>query len=380
MGSRNRELYIDYLRLWVIVLVVLQHLSVTYSDIGSWYYVEKGTLDRFQQTVFLFFNSFNQAYFMGLLFLSAGYFTPGAYDRKGFWLFIADRWRRLGVPALFYMLLLHPLNLYLLRSAGLWQQSDFAGWYSRYVFSLAFLGGSGPLWFAVALLVFSLAYALVRRGTTGTVRSLRRRRLSTGHCAALILFIAAAAFAIRLVQPIGTAVLNMQLCFFAGYVALFVAGTAGWRNQWLATLPYSVGRKWLTAVALLGIPAWSGVVVGGGVLEMQSVAVIAGGWQWQSAGYALVEAFIGVGMSIGLLALFKERCNKPSRFWQTLADHSFAGYVFHAPIIIALTLVLRELQLYPLLKFAIASALALPLCFAAAHFVLRRIPLLNRML
>ncbi len=72
---------------------------------------------------------------------------------------------------------------------------------------------------------------------------------------------------------------------------------------------------------------WQSLVIGG-VLKMQSLDVIIGGWQWQAAGYALLESFFGVGMSIGLLALFKEKCNQQRRFWQTLADNSFAVYVF----------------------------------------------------
>ncbi|WP_346353068.1 acyltransferase family protein [Azotosporobacter soli] len=380
MGAVKREVYIDYLRLLLIGLVVMQHLSVTYSGIGSWYYVEKAALGPVQQTVFLFFNSFNQSYFMGLLFFIAGCFVPGAYDRKGFWRFTADRFLRLGVPALFYMLLVQPLNLYILRTAGVWQQADFFAWYARYVSSFAFLGGSGPLWFAVALLIFSLFYALFRllEGEANGSRPLCP--LTTRYCIGLILLIAIVAFAIRLVQPIGTSILNMQFCFFSEYVFLFAAGIAASRNQWLAELRYEYGLKWLKAVLFLGIPCWIAVVIGGGVLRMQSIDVITGGWQWQAACYALLESFFGVGMSIGLLALFKEKCNRQSRFWQTLADNSFAVYVFHAPIIITLTLLLRDLQFWPLLKFALLSVLALPLCFALAHFVLRRLPLLKRIL
>jgi len=41
---------------------------------------------------------------------------------------------------------------------------------------------------------------------------------------------------------------------------------------------------------------------------------------------------------------------------------------------------LREFAWHPLIKFAIAGAIAVPACFAASHLVLRRIPLLKKVL
>jgi glucans biosynthesis protein C len=45
-------------------------------------------------------------------------------------------------------------------------------------------------------------------------------------------------FAMRLVQPIGTQVLNMQLSFFVRYVVFFICGLYAERQGWL--LPLSV--------------------------------------------------------------------------------------------------------------------------------------------
>jgi hypothetical protein len=37
---------------------------------------------------------------MGILFLLAGYFTPGSLERKGYARFLSDRFLRLGLPLL----------------------------------------------------------------------------------------------------------------------------------------------------------------------------------------------------------------------------------------------------------------------------------------
>jgi uncharacterized membrane protein YcfT len=98
MLSRKPRLdWIDNLRWLVIVLVVLVHVCVTYSGLGSWYYHEEARLDVASQIVFLAFELFSQAFFMGFLFLLAGYFVPAAYTARA-GRFVVDRLARLGAP------------------------------------------------------------------------------------------------------------------------------------------------------------------------------------------------------------------------------------------------------------------------------------------
>jgi glucan biosynthesis protein C len=40
---------------------------------------------------------------MGLLFMIAGYFVVGSCDRKGFGRFVGERFKRLVIPSLIYM-------------------------------------------------------------------------------------------------------------------------------------------------------------------------------------------------------------------------------------------------------------------------------------
>lgn len=81
-----------------MAFVVMHHLAVTLSGFGSWYYVEPTHLDTLSTVWFAFYLGFQQAYFLGLLFMIAGYFVAGSYDRKGFGRFVGDRSRRLVIP------------------------------------------------------------------------------------------------------------------------------------------------------------------------------------------------------------------------------------------------------------------------------------------
>jgi hypothetical protein len=364
----------------MIILVVMVHAAVTYSGVGSWYYIEGGKADTISTIIFIFFQSFTQAYFMGVLFLVAGYFVPAAYDRKGFTRFVRDRLIRLGLPALLYMLIIHPFISYVI--LGLyWIEPKplFLSFYRQYILSFDFIGGSGPLWFALALLIFSVIYATVRLlidkkpGYTGISSP------NTFNPILLISLIGICAFLIRLVQPIGTSVLNMQLGFFAQYVILFIVGIKAYRLNWFEKESFRYGRKWLCAGITLGIIIWLLLMLTGGALE-GSIDAYMGGPHWQSAFYALWESFVGVSMSIGLLSFFKEKINFHNTVLKVLSDNSFAVYVFHAPVVISIALLLRPVLLAPLLKFLILIITGIPVTFAVTHFIFRRIPLLNKVI
>src|SRR5882757_3865416 len=102
-----RLLYVDNLRIFLTMLVVLHHVAVTYSDIPLWYYTEPARDGSgFALDVLVVIDQF---YFMGFFFLIAGFFVPGAYDRKGGKRFVRDRLLRLGVPLLLFVLVIRPI-------------------------------------------------------------------------------------------------------------------------------------------------------------------------------------------------------------------------------------------------------------------------------
>jgi glucan biosynthesis protein C len=159
-----------------------------------------------------------------LFFFLAGTFVPGSYDRKGAGKFAVDRLVRLGVPTLCFMLLLHPLTE-IIRDGFLGRlPANPLRAYAGYLASLEFLSESGPLWFALALLVFSMVYALIRR-TIGRPRcpagSASAAGGRNGHGAvthekvvALLLTVAALSFLVRTWFPFGTEILNMKPAYF----------------------------------------------------------------------------------------------------------------------------------------------------------------------
>ena len=120
------------------------------------------------------------------------------------------------------------------------------------------------------------------------------------------------------------------------------------------------------------------MILGG--MASGNLSPIWGGWRWQSAAYALWESFFAVGMCLGILVITRDHFNWRGRLTGLLADNSFSVYLFHPLILVSVSLALRNLAWHPLAKFALCSALALPLCFLAGQFIFRQIPLLKRVL
>ena len=100
----GRLLFVDDIRVFLTILVVLHHLMVIYAGTGNWPYTE-GMQDAsaamqgdVSEALGGWFCAVNQAYFMDLFLLISAYFVPGSYDRKGAGRFLKDRLIRLGIP------------------------------------------------------------------------------------------------------------------------------------------------------------------------------------------------------------------------------------------------------------------------------------------
>jgi glucans biosynthesis protein C len=369
---KERIYFIDNIRWLMIIFVVLMHINVTYSSMGRWYYTEPIKLDLISTIFFAMYGSFTQAYFMGLLFLIAGYFVPSSIDRKGEWKFIINRFFRLGIPTLIFMLILHPLTMMMLNSSFNFLNPEN---YIHYLMSLEFIGKSGPLWFAFVLLIFSIIYVLIK--IILMQLSPRNKRkfedkdfISHKNIFFLALLISIIAFIVRLRFPLGGAILNMQIGFFTQYVVLFFVGIIAHRYNLFAKIPYRTGINWFKSVLFAGIPLWLIIVIFG---RQEGFNMFGGGFNWQSATFALWESFFCIGICLGLIVLYRDKINNQNQISKFLSDNAFGVFVFHAPILVLFTLVWKNWQVYPILKWFITALIVVPICFIFVS-LLRKIP------
>src|SRR5512136_1594292 len=107
-----RLLFVDNIRVFLTILVILHHTMIIYAGTGSWGLYTEGRQDTITTVIGGWFCGVNQAYFMSLFLLISAYFVPGSYDRKGAGHFVKDRLIRLGIPLALYSWIIRPLLIY----------------------------------------------------------------------------------------------------------------------------------------------------------------------------------------------------------------------------------------------------------------------------
>ena len=362
----------------MVLLVVNMHACVTYSHVGGWYYKDPPEPGLGVKLSFLCWQGHLQAFFMGLLFFLAGVFAHGACLRRGPAGFARERLLRLGAPAALYMLVIQPfIAFFLLREPG---DSSIGERYLRYLSSGRVLSGSGPLWFAIALLMFSLALAVKRLLCPVESRSGSHSPPLPIQVAGFAGLLVVATFAFRLGQPLDTDFFNLQLGFFAQYIAVFSVGVLAGRHGWLEALACSrLAARAGGGVLVAGPVAMFAVLVLGGAMKSGDFQLFKGGWHWQAFGLAAWEQLSGVALGLGAMALFQRRFNTDGPLARWMARHSFGVYVLHAPILVALALVMHPLPGGPVLKMLLLTGLGLVLSHGAAALA-KQVPGLRQIL
>jgi len=362
----RRLLYLDRLKIMLTVLVVLHHTAIVYGGTGGWYYYEHQD-DMVANALLTIFNAVNQSFFMGLFFFISGYVSPASYDRQGARTFMSARLIRFGIPLLAYMLFIDPL----LRYVSAEYEGSFGSYLRHEMLEHPWRGlldfSTGPLWYLVALLIFFLGYIgfrRLRKGRSSKPPIALTRKIILSYLAAVI----AANFLTRLVFPIGTSWLNLQLGYFPAYIGLFMAGIAAYRGQWLDRLKAETARKWgwTGFILILILPAG---MAAGGALDGNTAAFM-GGWSWQAAFYAAFDPLLGLGMTYWLLARFRDRRNGPaSATTRLLSSNAFTVYIVHAPVVTYTAYALRQLAWSPLLKFVLVGSVSVLICFSLASLI-----------
>jgi peptidoglycan/LPS O-acetylase OafA/YrhL len=383
-ASESTRLYfIDHLRAALIILVVLHHVAVVYGATSPFWYTDPPQgVDTLGGLILFIFVLFNQAWFMGALFLIAGYFTPGSYDRKGSDTFLKDRLIRLGIPLAIFFFILSPLS-----AIGIWlepaPQIDFPLTWQSYWQTYPYLVDLGVAWFLALLLIFCFGYVVWRKLTKNRPASLKEESSPPSYLGigVFILGIAIFSYLFRIVLPLGTYILDFPtLAYLPQYLSFFIVGAVAFRRDWFRTIPGSmgvVGFVMVIAASIVLFPLAFSSVFSGEVLFL-------GNGTWQSAAYVLWDSAFAVGMVLASITFFRRFFNDKSRLGTFLAQQSYAVYLIHVPIIIFLAYLLRGIDIggyhfSPLLKFVIASVVVVPVCFAVA-WLIRKIPGVSRVI
>ena len=367
-------LYIDNLKVALTVLVVLHHTFITYGAPGGWYFTDKTTHTAALIPMTLFVAT-NQSFFMGLFFFISAYFTGSSLQKKGAARFTADRLKRLGIPLIFYSLILSPVLSYIVYRFAQGHPITY----------LQYLGGFdgwidfGVLWFVAALLLFNLVFVLISLWAKNKARADRK----VPSVINIILFAAVlsiATYLVRMVFPIGWVLkpIGFQLGHFPQYIAMFWIGIVASRNNWLDGLAYKTGKlfAWL---AVLMIVIMFPVIFVVKELSHSPVETFNGLGHWQSLMYACWEQFTGIFIMAALVIIAKHKWRGQSALMKAGSRAVFGVYIFHPLAVISLSVAAIGWPMDPAYKLLIVAPLAVALSFLLAY-LLTKVPGLNRII
>lgn len=367
-GAGERLVFVDALRVAVIVMVVAHHAAQPYGPTGgAWPVADPANLEWLGS-----FFLVNAAFGMGLLFLLAGYFVPGSYDRKGRSRFLKDRWARIGQPLLFFALFVHVPAMYFLDPSkpsvgGFIRSSYESGWQTVYI----------HLWFLGHLLLYSIGYVAWRVITEGRTDRPRRTWPIPTHAglAAFVLGLGLVTWVVRWWYPIDEWVPLMfvvatEPAHLPQYVSLFALGVLAYRGEWLRRLPTTVAAIW----ASTGLVAVVGIVAMRSFAPMRWSDVVAlGGFNGPSLVYSMWEALICVGLSVGLIVVFRTVVRRSTTLLTSMAAASYAAYILHLTFVIGLQVGISGLDLPASVKFGFVTVFGVLLAFLAGHLS-QRVP------
>jgi len=377
---KERLHYLDNVRAGLMILVILQHAVRAYGS-TVWWFVRDAQAPLLER-----FAAVNSSFFMSLFFFISFYFLPPSYDRKSFGAFHRDRLLRLFVPLVAYVALVSSVMMYayfsLARGYG---DPGFPRYYLDFFLGL---GGkpsdwSGPawpdanfghLWFVEHLLLYGMAYSIVRLAVPRLGGSWKRELPfpSNRVIAAVGAALALASFAIRSRYPLYRWVgvlgfIQAEPGHLPFYLTMFLAGILAYRNDWLSSLPGKAGTLWFRVGAV------SAVAVALFPVAPESF----GGGTPLSLAYAVCESFCCLGFVIGIPYWAWRLWNAQTPALRALCDNSYAMYILHLPIVVGYQYLVAGLAISPYLKFALVSAISIPTTFLASA-TLRKIPAVAR--
>ncbi len=332
----GRKVEFDYLRAFVVVLVLFHHAVSAYT-ISAFINFEH-PIATFSPVVneqrwlgFDLIVAFNETFFMPLLFFISGMFVWQSLARKGASNYLGGRLTRLGLPFVFGVAFLIPLAYYPAQlQVGSITGVDLS--YGAFWLKMARsgFGTAGPLWFLSMLLAFDCLATLMYRFAPlpeGIIRG--PWTIILGRPVAFfgaLLGISTAAYlpAAIIFGPlkwIGTGPFHAQVSRISLYLVYFLAGTA--------IGAYGIERSAFKSDGALGKRWWGGFAVGliSFIVFIIMVVVVADGDRTIVRNIAFV---LCCGATIfGMTGFFLRFAKRRVSIFDRLSENAYGIYVVH---------------------------------------------------
>jgi surface polysaccharide O-acyltransferase-like enzyme len=382
----GRRVEFDYLRVFVVTLVLFHHAVIAYTASASINFenpvaTASPVVDARRWIGFDLIVAFNETFFMPLLFFVSGIFVWQSLARKGARKYFASRLKRLGLPFVIGVFFLIPLAYYPAQlEVGLINgvETSYRAFWLGMVRSG--FGTAGPLWFLWLLLAFNGLVALLYRVAPlpgGFIRG--RMNNILGRPVALfgvLIGISIAAYVpiaiiVGPLQWIGIGPFNAQAGRILLYLVYFFAGTA--------VGACGIDRSAFRSDGALAKRWWGWLVVG-----LMSFIVFIIMFVVVTAMHRTIVSEIAFVVCcgstvLGMTGLFLRFAKRRVGIFDSLSENSYGIYIVHYVFVTWLQYLLLESGLAPSVKgiAVFAGTLILSWMFVAA---IRRIPAVSKVI
>ena len=349
-GGTRRQHDLDNLRTFLTSLVILHHTAIAYGGAGSWLF--KSAIFTEPSLSLLLFNAVDQSFFMGLFFWISGRMSALALRKTSPVEFWRGRLIRLGVPTLFYTLIIHPATLAL--ASPEWKISAITQCFYNYWKSMQDV--HGPVWYTATLLLFDTVSAACHRYRSQPSTERGQHAVNLGSKYRVLgmwglLGVSITSWVIRLWYPIGALlkVISVQPAYLLQYMFAYKMGQLSLsmgisemecdetdRHESVDARQYMPQRRLKIAVLvstlafhIIFIPP---LIYGGSDWIIESISQLSGGVNATSLLYSVwnESSFYVIGSS--MVFYFRQDCNYRATSWLWQSRYSYAAFLFHAPV------------------------------------------------
>lgn len=383
----DRIVFLDKLRYWIVLAVVVFHVAAAYAPITGWWAVN----DRNA----MLFNEFIMGlslFLMPTLFFIAGYFTLPSHKGRSTWQFIRKKLKRLGIPCLIFIPLYNPFQMFIWEysrhySPVSFREASLMAFQSAAKFRTGIVTSSLEFhhhyfWFISLLLLFFIVFALGHR----TVSSFTSENSASGtqkkpsyRSILLVFFLAGVIIVLEnlftheyLIQGrdkepwiIIANLIEFQASKLFLYIVFFGLGIYAFHNNWFSEgkLP-SRAYIWIILIIVLSY-----------LLRDAAITYFAQPSTEKAIIFVILRNFLRIVILIALLSGRVASGKSVSRIHNLLARNSYSIYLVHMVFVL-----ISQLTLFKLwdgssyLKFVLGSVASVGLSIVFAEFAVRKYP------
>ena len=391
MNNSKRNLWVDYLRSAITVLVIAHHSSLAYT-----------TFARFDNEVYVnsthpivdsnrwigldIFQNFNDIFFMSLMFLIGGLFLIKSINKKGTFKFIRDRFYRLFIPFLFlgtfFMLIAYFPSYYIIHS-----NLDII----TYIKDFFIIEGwpAGPPWFIWVLFLFNLMFALFLSHFNKTSKKVGKR-LSSLKNKPLTFFVLLFSITWILYVPIAYKIgpagwtgigpfafqISRILLYFGYFTLGILIGNTDFNND-LFSAKSAIVKKWWLWLSLSLTIYFILTIIGKPLTQLVNDKRIEE-FNAYMIYYAVYVASCTLS-SMAFITVFRRFIHTEKQWWNSLSKNAYLIYIVHFIFVLWTQFLLQKFNIPAFIKFSLTFTISLSLSWVVSYW-LRKIKIMKKYL